>query len=190
MDPAGRLVIRPASNEELLMACATMATIDPWLRLGIDADLLYRAHCADPARLAHVCECGGRIAGVVMFRLCDAVVVLGQRGASEALRKHYGGPAEDGGYVHNLAVFPGHTGQGVGRALLAHAERLVRAESDRAYLFVSDFNRRAHRFYEREGYVEIGYVENCLVEGNRENLMLKILSTAPASTNGCCLAGE
>lgn len=190
MDPAGRLEIRPASDVELQMACATMATIDPWLRLGIDANQLYRSQCADPARLAHVCECGGRIAGMVMFRLRDAVVVLGQRGASEALRKHYGGPAEDGGYVHNLAVFPGHTGQGVGRALLADAEGLVRAKSDRVYLFVSDFNERAHRFYEREGYVEIGYVENCLVEGNRENLMLKILRVSPSSTNGCCPGGE
>ena len=43
------------------------------------------------------------------------------------------------------------------------------------YLFVSDFNTGAQRFYERNGYAQIGFVPNCLRPGNTENLMMKIV---------------
>jgi ribosomal protein S18 acetylase RimI-like enzyme len=155
-----------------------MSAIDPWRRLAITPAHLLQAHVSDPARLLHVCVEAGEIVGAVSFRLSGAGVVLQQRGASDLLRKHYGGEPRDGGYIHNLAAFPGFTGSGYGLRLLKHAEALVRTTSDRLYLFVSGFNTNARRFYEREGFECIGSVPNCLQPGNTENLMLKLLTPA------------
>ena len=57
-------------------------------------------------------------------------------------------------YVMVLAAFEGHRGQGLGAALLAHADVLARAAGrDAISIIVRDANR-ARRLYERVGYVE------------------------------------
>ncbi|MGB3737651.1 MAG: GNAT family N-acetyltransferase [Ilumatobacter sp.] len=58
-------------------------------------------------------------------------------------------------YVSIASVFPESRGQGVGRALLAEADRLASASAvDRVSLIVASFNPRAKLLYEDDGYGE------------------------------------
>lgn len=61
-----------------------------------------------------------------------------------------------GGYLKLLAVSPGALGRGVGPALLAAFEAEVTRTGRNAFLFVSDFNAGAQRFYQRHGYQRVG----------------------------------
>jgi GNAT superfamily N-acetyltransferase len=61
-----------------------------------------------------------------------------------------------GGYLKLIALFPGSTGKGIGKGLLAEFEAGVARAGKHAFLLVSDFNKDAQRFYEREGYSKVG----------------------------------
>jgi GNAT superfamily N-acetyltransferase len=54
------------------------------------------------------------------------------------------------GELMAIYVEPAHVGTGVGRALIAAAQRRLRVTSTRAALWVLDGNVRARRFYERD----------------------------------------
>jgi len=57
------------------------------------------------------------------------------------------------GEVYAIYVLPDCWGQGIGRALLAHAERdLIEHGYDEAVLWVLADNQRARAFYERAGW--------------------------------------
>jgi GNAT superfamily N-acetyltransferase len=60
-----------------------------------------------------------------------------------------------------FSVVPGLQGGGVGSALLAEAERVVRAEWDVATMRMSVIDVRAEliAFYERRGYVRTGAIK-------------------------------
>lgn len=61
------------------------------------------------------------------------------------------------GYVAGLYVDPAHSGQGIGRALLRHAERrLQQSGCTRVGLHVFEANDRARRMYARAGYMPDG----------------------------------
>jgi ribosomal protein S18 acetylase RimI-like enzyme len=60
--------------------------------------------------------------------------------------------------VHDLAVRPGHRGQGVGRALLTAAESLARARGCcKITLEVQEDNLPARQLYERFGFEDVRY---------------------------------
>ncbi|MGW5705578.1 N-acetyltransferase family protein [Amycolatopsis japonica] len=66
-----------------------------------------------------------------------------------------------GDEVEQVYVSSDHRGSGVAGALLAEAERLVRAGGySRAWLAVVPGNARARRFYERCGWVDEGEFDN------------------------------
>ena len=80
-----------------------------------------------------------------------------------------------GGYLKLIALFPGETGKGVGRALLAHFEAEVAKASRHAFLLVSDFNADAQRFYEREGYSHVGSLPKLVLPDVDERIYWKRL---------------
>ncbi len=62
---------------------------------------------------------------------------------------------EDGHFVDNLAVDPRVQGQGVGRALIAHAEESARGTgAESIYLYTHELMHENIRLYESLGYVE------------------------------------
>ncbi len=66
-----------------------------------------------------------------------------------------------GDEVEQVYVSAGHRGTGVAAALLAEAERLVKANGHgRAWLAVAPGNARARRFYERQGWVDEGLFDH------------------------------
>ena len=71
-------------------------------------------------------------------------------------------------YLKLLAVGKGARGQGVGAALL----RAIHRNSD-LILLVSDFNRRARRFYAAQGYERVGAIRGLVLPGTTEIMLFK-----------------
>jgi ribosomal protein S18 acetylase RimI-like enzyme len=61
-----------------------------------------------------------------------------------------------GGYLRLIAVRSEHQRLRLGSRLLDEVERRVAERSRATFLFVSDFNVDAQRFYERRGYQRVG----------------------------------
>lgn len=61
-----------------------------------------------------------------------------------------------GGYLRLIALRPGYAGRRLGGLLLDEVERRVAARARALFLFVSDFNLDAQRFYQRRGYQQVG----------------------------------
>lgn len=78
-----------------------------------------------------------------------------------------------GGFIALLAVQPDASGQGLGKALVAHVEARVFAR--RRWLFVScdAANRAALRFYRRQGFARVGRLPDLVREGRIELLLRK-----------------
>lgn len=134
-----------------LRACATlMAGQEPWLTLGRSMQACQKT-LQDPLQCLAVARLGEQVLGFVLW---TEVGLLN-------------------GYIRTLAVADGHHGQGLGSRLLARAEQSIFSQSPNTFLCVSEFNAGARRFYEREGYRQVGRLENFLVAGHHEILMRK-----------------
>jgi len=82
-------------------------------------------------------------------------------------------------YLRLLAVNEAYAGLGIGTGLLAHAEQLAARSTKDMLLLVSDFNVDAQRFYQRQGYAQIGAIPDYVVPGVTELLFRKLLASAP-----------
>jgi len=76
-------------------------------------------------------------------------------------------------YIRVLAVEKNHRGNGIGTALLHHAEEQMFALSPVIYMMVSDFNVDAERLYYRLGYKKVGTISDYKKKGIDEHLLLK-----------------
>jgi ribosomal protein S18 acetylase RimI-like enzyme len=87
-----------------------------------------------------------------------------------------------GGFIALLAVQPEESGQGVGKALVAHVEARVFAR--RRWLFVScdAANAAALRFYRRQGFARVGRLPDLVGEGRIELLLRKPRSRPATGT--------
>jgi ribosomal protein S18 acetylase RimI-like enzyme len=149
--PVAPTEIRPLTQDEDFDACAAMmAASDPWLRLGLSAPSCRRA-LTDPEREAWGAWHGERLAGFLVLSFKGAFV----------------------GYVQLLGVAPEMRDQGIGAALVEHAERCIFERTRNVFICVSSFNEAAQRFYARLGYRTVGRLENFLVEGLDELLLRK-----------------
>ena len=78
-------------------------------------------------------------------------------------------------YLHLIAVKEGYRDTGIGRALLEYSERIASEMADRLFLVVADYNPDAKRFYERNGYRQVGEIPDLYRQGITEYLMAKKL---------------
>jgi ribosomal protein S18 acetylase RimI-like enzyme/predicted GNAT family N-acyltransferase len=86
---------------------------------------------------------------------------VAEEGAAILVAESGGAPVglahAEGDLITAMQVDPGHWGRGIGRALLAAAERQIAANGHAvARLEVDDFNQRAQAMYRAAGYVETG----------------------------------
>lgn len=143
--------LAPLETPADVQACvALMLASDPWRRLGISEQVCRRT-ITHPGREAHAAWRGQELVGFVVLALQ--------------------GPLS--GYVQLLGVAESARSQGVGRALMALAERIAFARGPNLFLCVSDFNEGARRFYARLGFEEVGRLANYLVQGEDEWLLRK-----------------
>ncbi len=78
-----------------------------------------------------------------------------------------------GAYLKILAVDAMARSAGVGTALLGHVEERFGHPSGNLFLCVSSFNDRAKALYERQGYAQIGAIDDYLVKGAAELILRK-----------------
>jgi ribosomal protein S18 acetylase RimI-like enzyme len=78
-------------------------------------------------------------------------------------------------YLKQIGVHPEYANAGLGRLLLAEAERRTRAAADDLFLLTSDFNTAARRFYTRHGYQQIGAIPDYVINGFTELIFRKRL---------------
>ena len=139
MDHGKRIAvnIRPLTVQDISAVAAWVVTIPLWQRYGLTVEklngLLQAAISTDLILTADTDERAVGLAWVV------------PRGA-------FGRSA----YLKMLGVRPDQVGLGIGARLLDQLETQV--TSDALFLLASDFNADAHRFYERQGYQQIGAI--------------------------------
>ncbi len=78
-------------------------------------------------------------------------------------------------YLHLIAVKEEYRDRGIGKALLDYSERTAFEMADRLFLVVADYNPDAKRFYERNGYQQVGEIPNLYRPGITEYLMTENL---------------
>lgn len=134
---------------------------EPWRTLGYttqDWDKLFAIIEAGEPRQSYVIEGDGQPGGLAVVRQQFLF----------------------GDYLELLAISPAQRGRGLGRLLLTHVEEQTFARAKNLFACVSDFNTDARRFYERQGYAEVGRLENFLVAGRDEILLRKTIGPARA----------
>ena len=78
-------------------------------------------------------------------------------------------------YLHLIAIKEEYRGRGIGKALLDHSESIASETADKLFLVVADYNPDAKRFYEINGYRQVGEIPNLYRPGITEYLMGKNL---------------
>ena len=78
-------------------------------------------------------------------------------------------------YLHIITIKEEYRGRGIGKALLDYSERIALEMADKLFLVVADYNPDAKRFYERNGYRQVGEIPNLYRPGITEYLMAKDL---------------
>ena len=86
-------------------------------------------------------------------------------------------------YLHIIAIREEYRGKGIGKALLDYSECIASEMADRFFLVVADFNPDAKRFYERNGYQQVGEIPNLYRPGITEYMMAKTLKKCFQSHN-------
>lgn len=75
--------------------------------------------------------------------------------------------------LHLIAVKEEYRNKGIGKKLLDFLEETVFINSSKIFFVVADFNPDAKRFYEKNGYLQVGEIPNLYRKGITEYLMMK-----------------
>ena len=143
--------IRHLHGLEEARACVTMMLrSEPWITLRFNRATTLKS-LQDLTREVYVAVAKGAVVGFIVVNL--------------------NGPLR--GYVQAIAVMPQWRNRGIGRKLLAFAEKRVFRQSPNVFLCVSSFNNGAQRLYRRQGYKRIGELKDYVVNGHSEILMRK-----------------
>lgn len=80
-----------------------------------------------------------------------------------------------GAYIELVAIFPDQQGAGIGHDLIQWlANQLI--PNANIWALVSQINPKAQQFYRREGFIEIGELQDFVFKGYNEILLRKPLS--------------
>ncbi len=151
--------IRSYTTNDRDAVVAMLADSEPWKTLGYaDTDWKKLFDPLPAGREGFIIESGGAVAGFALLRQKFLM----------------------GDYLELLVIAPAVRGQGLGRVLLTHLEGLVFARAKNLFACVSDFNKEARAFYNKNGYQELGPMPNFLIPGSSEILLRK--TSGPART--------
>ena len=153
--------VRPMLKSDI-SECAKFVVATPlWERYGVTlAGITARLETAfDAGGKLFVAEAAGKVTGFVW---CVERGVFARSG-----------------YIPLIGVRPGGTGHGVGAMLLSVAEQFLGESSSDVFLTVSDFNTGAQRFYQRNGYTQVGALPDYVIAGITELIYRKQLELHP-----------
>ena len=139
-------------SEDRAAVIELLADSDPWKRLGYQASDWDSYFVPLPqGRDSYIVNQNGRVAGIAVVR---QKFLLGD-------------------YLELFGVADWVRGKGLGGRLLAYVETAVFARTKNLFVCVSDFNDQGRKFYEMQGYQEIGPMPNLLISGSAEILLRK-----------------
>lgn len=141
---------RLQTQAEAEFCARMMAESEPWLGLGRGYEALLKA-VQNPAREVFLAKSEAEIAGMVLINLQGAC----------------------SGYIQSVCVAPLWRNKGIGAELMSFAENFIFRQTPNVFLCVSSFNTGAQKFYQRQGYTEIGVLKDYLVTGYDEILLRK-----------------
>jgi len=146
--------IVPLGEADIGPAAEVIAAGEIFRRYGIDHERAARNLREVPGETL-VARAGGEVIGVAVYRIDGRLPI----------------PA----YLQTLAVKPGWRSRGVGSILLRAVEDRVFATGPNLFLYCTEDNDGARRFYEREGYQVVGRVPDLLLPGLVEVLYRKTI---------------
>lgn len=76
-------------------------------------------------------------------------------------------------YLRLFAVHPDYRSKGIGKKILEHFEDQCFLFSPKLFLAVSDFNKKAQKFYTLNGYSKVGEIPDLYKPGITEFLFMK-----------------
>ena len=147
--------LRLLQENEIPFIAAALAAMDPWKALNYPAaDLARYLQSIDPALRRYAAySSAGSLVGVICVRY----------------------PWLRGPYLELLGLTADHQGLGLGGELLEWFTQQARLCARNAWVVVSVFNRRAHKFYQRHGFTEVGVIEGLVKPGYQEILLRKVV---------------
>jgi ribosomal protein S18 acetylase RimI-like enzyme len=80
-----------------------------------------------------------------------------------------------GGYLRAIGVASAMRGFGIGKRLMAFAEKSTAKKAPNFFLCVSSFNKPAQAFYRKSGYAKIGRIDGLIRKGASEYIYWKKL---------------
>jgi ribosomal protein S18 acetylase RimI-like enzyme len=157
-------IFRPMERPDIVLLAGWLAALPLLQRYGFTADKAGAAleQALRQADTLLVCDTEG-----TPGRACGLAWVMPTGGFGRSA------------YLRLLAVNEAYAGLGIGTGLLAHAEQLAARSTKDMLLLVSDFNVDAQRFYQRQGYAQIGAIPDYVVPGVTELFFRKLLASAP-----------
>ncbi len=131
-----------------------LAKMDPWLRLGISSEALFKYLIKrDPSLKRYGVYSNLQPIGVLCIKY----------------------PWLRGPYIELLGLEDSFQGKGITRHLLAWIECQTLPHAKNIWISASSFNTRATSIYERLGFTRVGILNDLVVEGESEILMRKRL---------------
>lgn len=139
----GPIVVRPLTSGDFDAATALLAELGrPAVTAASAAEIRagFERHLAAPETTSLVAERGGRVIGLLSLHL----------------RERLSQPAPEA-WIPDFVVTAAEQGRGAAQALMARAIELARAHGCYRLVLESHYHRqRAYRFYEREGFADVG----------------------------------
>jgi len=133
--------IRKLQNRAEAETCARMmAGSEPWLTLRRNFDDSLKL-ISDLSREVYLAVLNGEIVGFIVLLMHGALV----------------------GYVQSIYVAEDWRGKGIGRRLMAFAEKRIFSEAPNVFICVSSFNKDAQKLYRRLGYRAVGQLKDYII---------------------------
>jgi ribosomal protein S18 acetylase RimI-like enzyme len=80
-------------------------------------------------------------------------------------------------YLHIIAVKSECRGYGIGKEMMQFFESICFKDYNKVFLVVADFNPEGKKFYEKDGYEQVGIIPSLYRDGITEFLMMKTKSS-------------
>jgi len=172
----GRVLHKLNNSEQLKQWAQYIPQVEPWKSLEITQEKLAHSWEQKPSFL-FFSALEPKHTQNATFDSQEGLVVFTQENAKSIVEIFLKTPLHEelpeGGYIQILCTKEHH--KGVGKYLLQAAERVIYEKHKQVYLFVSETNEKARRFYKNQGYTECARATDCIKSGNTEILMTKKL---------------
>ena len=146
-------IMRATESADYEQSALLLTVNDPWSKLGRTFEYSF-AKVHEPDGELIVAKADNKVIGCLLLEMHSTLKA----------------------FVRALCVSSEYRSQGVGADLLSFAEHRAFKETANVFLFVS--SERAKKFYERNGYIQVGCLKDLNVTGIDESIMRKTIGPA------------